>query len=39
MIDKSSAVFPVQIPNSGTFDVGYTIRGGEVTEINMSLDR
>jgi len=39
MIDKSSAVFPVQIPNSGTFDVGYTIRGGDVTEINMSLDR
>ena len=39
MIDTSSAVFPVQIPNSGTFDVGYTIRGGEVTEINMSLDR
>jgi len=39
MIDKSSAVFPVQIPNSGTFDVGYTIRGGEVTEIDMNLDR
>ena len=39
MIDTSSAVFPVQIPNSGTFDIGYTIRGGEVTEINMSLDR
>ena len=39
MIDTSSAVFPVQIPNSGTFDVGYTIRGGDVTEINMSLDR
>ena len=39
VIDKSSAVFPVQIPNSGTFDVGYTIRGGEVTEIGMSLDR
>lgn len=39
VIDKSSAVFPVQIPNSGTFDVGYTIRGGDVTEINMSLDR
>ena len=37
VIDKSSAVFPVQIPNSGTFDVGYTIRGGEVTEINMKL--
>jgi predicted secreted protein with PEFG-CTERM motif len=38
VIDKSSAVFPVQIPNSGTFDVGYTIRGGDVTEINMNLD-
>ena len=39
MIEKSSAVFPVQIPNSGTFDVGYTIRGGEVTMINMNMDR
>jgi len=39
MIEKSSAVFPVQIPNSGTFDVGYTIRGGEVTVIDMNLDR
>jgi predicted secreted protein with PEFG-CTERM motif len=39
MIEKSSAVFPVNIPNSGTFDVGYTIRGGDVTGINMDLDR
>jgi len=39
VIDTSSAVFPVQIPNSGTFDVGYTIRGGDVTKINMSMDR
>jgi len=39
MIDQSSAVFPVNIPNSGTFDVGYTIRGGEVTGIDMNLDR
>ena len=39
MIDKSSAVFPVNIPNSGTFDVGYTIRGGDVTGINMNLER
>ncbi len=39
MIEKSSAVLPVNIPNSGTFDVGYTIRGGDVTEINMNLDR
>jgi len=35
VIDKSSAVFHVQIPNSGTFDVGYTIRGGEVSSIWM----
>jgi len=35
VIDKSSAVFPVNIPNSGTFDVGYTIRGGEVESIIM----
>jgi len=35
MIEKSSAIFPVQIPNSGTFDVGYTIRGGEVFSIWM----
>jgi len=39
MIDKSSAVFPVQIPNSGTFDVGYTIRGGEVFSIIMDQER
>jgi len=35
IIDKSSASFPVNIPNSGTFDVGYTIRGGEVESIIM----
>ncbi len=38
-IDKSSAVFPVDIPNSGTFDVGYTVRGGEVKDIVMNQDR
>ena len=38
-IDKSSAVFPVDIPNSGTFDVGYTVRGGEVKEIVMNEER
>jgi len=35
IIDKSSAIFPVNIPNSGTFDVGYTVRGGEVESIIM----
>jgi len=39
IIDKSSATFPVDIPNSGTFDVGYTIRGGEVKNIEMNLER
>ena len=38
-IDKSSAVFPVDIPNSGTFDVGYTVRGGEVKSIIMNQER
>ena len=38
-IDKSSEVFPVDIPNSGTFDVGYTIRGGEVKNIVMNQER
>ncbi len=38
-IDKSSAVFPVNIPNSGTFDVGYTVRGGEVKDITMNQER
>ena len=39
MIDSSAAIFPVDIPNSGTFDVGYTIRGGEVKAINMNGER
>ncbi|SVD61370.1 uncharacterized protein METZ01_LOCUS414224, partial [marine metagenome] len=38
-IDKSSAAFPVNIPNSGSFDIGYTIRGGEVNDITMNNDR
>jgi len=38
-INKSSAVFPVDIPNSGTFDVGYTMRGGEVNDIQMVQER
>jgi len=38
-IDKSSAVFPVDIPNSGTFDVGYTVRGGQVKDIVMNQER
>jgi predicted secreted protein with PEFG-CTERM motif len=39
VVDKSSAVFPVNIPNSGTFDVGYTIRGGEVKDVEIDMER
>ena len=39
VVDSSAAIFPVNIPNSGTFDTGYTIRGGEVRSIEMNLDR
>jgi predicted secreted protein with PEFG-CTERM motif len=38
-VDKSSAEYPVDIPNSGTFNVGYTIRGGEVKGITMNQER
>jgi len=37
-VDKSSAEYPVDIPNSGTFNVGYTIRGGEVKGITMNQE-
>ena len=37
--DTSSAIFPIDIPNSGTFDVGYTITGGEVEDMEMDIER
>ena len=36
VVDTSSEAFPVQIPNSGTFDLGYTVRGGEVENIEIN---
>jgi len=39
VIDESSEIFPVDIPNSGTFDVGYTVRGGDVKDISMNQER
>jgi len=39
VIDESHAVFVVDIPNSGSFDVGYTIRGGEVKDVVMNQER
>ena len=37
--DSSAAAFPVDIPYSGTFPVGYTIRGGDVHNITMNQER
>ena len=39
MSDEGSEILPVDIPNSGTFDVGYTMRGGEVNDIQMVQER
>ena len=39
MADTDSAAYPVNIPNSGTFDIGYTISGGEINNITMDKDR
>ena len=35
----ASAIFPVDIPNSGSFDLGYSIIGGEVKSIILNHDR
>ena len=34
----TSSLFPVDIPNSGSFDVGYSIIGGEVRDIILNQD-
>ena len=34
----TSSLFPVDIPNSGSFDLGYSIIGGEVRDIILNLD-
>ena len=39
VVDSSAAAFPVDIPYSGTFPVGYTIRGGDVHNITMNQER
>ena len=35
----TSSLFPVDIPNSGSFDLGYSIIGGEVKDITLNQDR
>ena len=34
----TSSLFPVNIPNSGSFDLGYSILGGEVDDIVLNQD-
>ncbi len=34
----TSSLFPVDIPNAGTFDLGYSIIGGEVKDITLDQD-
>lgn len=34
----TSSLFPVDIPNSGSFDLGYSIIGGEVSDIILKQD-
>ena len=34
----TSSLFPVNIPNSGSFDLGYSIIGGEVRDIILNQD-
>ena len=34
----TSSLFPVDIPNSGSFDLGYSIIGGEVSDIILNQD-
>ena len=34
----TSSLFPVNIPNSGSFDLGYSILGGEVNDIILNQD-
>ena len=34
----TSSLFPVDIPNSGSFDLGYSIIGGEVRDIVLNQD-
>jgi predicted secreted protein with PEFG-CTERM motif len=34
--DRTSSLFPVDIPNSGSFDLGYSIIGGEISDIILN---
>ena len=36
--DRTSSLFPVDIPNSGSFDLGYSIIGGEINDITLNKE-
>ena len=36
--DRTSSLFPVDIPNSGSFDLGYSIIGGEINDIILNQE-
>ena len=36
--DRISSLFPVDIPNSGSFDLGYSIIGGEINDVILNQE-
>ena len=39
IVTETSSVFPINIPNSGTFDLEYTARGFDIKNIELDQDR
>jgi len=39
IVTETSSVFPVDIPNSGTFDLEYTARGFDINDVELKQDR
>ena len=39
IVTETSSVFPIDIPNSGTFDLEYTARGFDIKNIELDQDR
>jgi len=39
LVVETSSVFPVDIPNSGTFDLEYTARGFDIKNVELDQDR
>jgi len=39
IVTETSSVFPIDIPNSGTFDLEYTARGFDIKDAELNQDR